>query len=216
MRLGQDATAEVMRKLETGEAGVSLTDEEGLDRVAEAFAGVIDAKSPYTARHSVGVAGYAVAAGERLGLGPVALRSLRRAGLLHDIGKLGVSNLILDKAGPLTDAEFAEVRRHPLYTEQILKRIPPFADIAVAAAGHHERIDGRGYHRGIRADLLPLEARILAVADVYEALTADRPYRGPMAREDALRVLWMQAGTAVAGDCVAALQEATADDLLTP
>lgn len=209
MRMAEDATAEVMRELEPREAGVSLTDDDGLDRVAEAFAGVIDAKSPYTARHSVGVAAYAVATGERLGLDPVRLRSLRRAGLLHDIGKLGVSNLILDKAGPLTDAEFAEVRRHPLYTEQILMRISPFADIAVAAAGHHERLDGRGYHRGIRSDLLPLEARILAVADVYEALTADRPYRGPMPREDALRILWKDAGTAFAGDCVAALRDAT-------
>ncbi len=216
MRMAEDATAEVMRELEPGEAGVALTDEDGLDRVAEAFAGVIDAKSPFTARHSVGVAGYAVAAGERMGLDPVRLRSLRRAGLLHDIGKLGVSNLILDKPGALTDAEFAEVRRHPLYTEQILARITPFAGIAVAAAGHHERIDGRGYHRGIRADLLPLEARILAVADVYEALTADRPYRDPMPPEDAMRVLWKGSGTAFAGDCVAALRDAAQEGHLEP
>ncbi len=209
MRMAEDATAEVMREMEPHEAGIALTDDDGLDRVAEAFAGVIDAKSPYTARHSVGVATYAVGVGERFGFDPVRLRSLRRAGLLHDIGKLGVSNLILDKPDKLTDAEFAEVRRHPLYTEQILTRISPFADIAVAAAGHHERIDGRGYHRGIRADLLPLEARILAVADVYEALTADRPYRGPLPRDTALEILWKGAGSAFGPDCVAALRDAT-------
>ena len=209
MRMAQDATAEVMLALEPREAGLSLTDDDGLDRVAEAFAGVIDAKSPYTARHSVGVATYAVAIGERMDFDPLRLRALHRAGLLHDIGKLGVSNLILDKAGTLTDAEFAEVRRHPLYTEQILSRITPFADLAVSAAGHHERIDGRGYHRGIRADLLPLEARILAVADVYEALTADRPYRAPMQRAAALAIMWKDSGTAFAPDCVAALRDVT-------
>jgi HD-GYP domain-containing protein (c-di-GMP phosphodiesterase class II) len=150
-----------------------------------------------------------VAIGEHMGFDPVRLRALRRAGLLHDIGKLGVSNLILDKAARLTDAEFAEVRRHPLYTEQILSRITPFADLAVSAAGHHERIDGRGYHRGIRSDLLPLEARILAVADVYEALTADRPYRASMPRDAALAIMWKDSGTAFAPDCVAALREVT-------
>ena len=158
----------------------------------------------------MGVAGYAVAIGDRMDFDPVRLRSLRRAGLLHDIGKLGVSNLILDKPGRLTDAEVAEVRRHPLYTEQILTRVAPFADIAATAAAHHERLDGGGYHRGIRAELLPLEARILAVADVYEALTADRPYRAAMPREEALRALWRDAGSAFAPDCVAALEEATA------
>ena len=209
MRMAQDATTEVMLDLEPREAGLSLTDDDGLDRVAEAFAGVIDAKSPYTARHSMGVATYSVAIGEHMGFDPVRLRALRRAGLLHDIGKLGVSNLILDKAAKLTDAEFAEVRRHPLYTEQILSRITPFADLAVSAAGHHERIDGRGYHRGIRSDLLPLEARILAVADVYEALTADRPYRASMPRDAALAIMWKDSGTAFAPDCVAALREVT-------
>ena len=85
-----------------------------------------------------------------------------------------------------------------------------FADIAEAAASHHERIDGRGYHRGIGGDLLA-EARILAVADVYEALTADRPYRGPMPRETALGILWKDAGTAFDPECVAALQAASAE-----
>jgi HD-GYP domain-containing protein (c-di-GMP phosphodiesterase class II) len=207
-RMADDAALEVLGDLEPSE-GVAMTDDAGLDRVAEAFASVIDAKSPYTARHSVGVATYAAAIGDGLGFDPPRLRSLRRAALLHDIGKLGVSNLILDKPGALTGEEVAEVRRHPLYTEQILSRITAFADIAEAAAAHHERLDGRGYHRGVGSDRLTLEARILAVADVYEALTADRPYRRPLDREVALGILWKDAGAAFDPLCVAALRDAS-------
>lgn len=205
-RVADDEAAAVLAALEP-EGGVALADEEGLDRVAEAFADVIDAKSPFTARHSRGVALFAVLAGERLGLDETGLRALRRAGLLHDVGKLGVSNTILDKPGKLTEAEMDEVRRHPRYTAEILSRVPAFAPIAAAAAAHHERLDGRGYHLGLPAERLSREARILAVADVYEALTADRPYRGPMAPHEALEILWRDAGTAFDRDCVGALRD---------
>ena len=205
MRIVDDTAAEVLRDLEPV-GGIAFADEEGLDRVAEAFARVIDAKSPCTARHSEGVAAYAVAIGEEVGFDPIRLRSLRRAGLLHDIGKLGVSNRILDKADKLTDAEYAEVKLHPLYTEQILGRISAFSDIAVAAAAHHERLDGRGYHRGVGADQLSAEARILAVADVFEALTADRPYRGRLDPDVAFEVLWKGAGAAFDPTYIAALR----------
>lgn len=186
---------------------VRLAGEEDLDRVAEAFARVIDAKSPYTATHSAGVARFAVAIGERLGFDPLALRDLRRAGLLHDVGKLGVSNAILDKPGRLTDEELAQVRLHPAYSEQILLRIKAFSAWAVDAAAHHERLDGRGYHRGVDGSSLSPAARTLAVADVFEALTADRPYREAMSRDDALALMRRDVGTAFCPRAFAALED---------
>jgi putative nucleotidyltransferase with HDIG domain len=154
-----------------------LADEDGLDRIARAFAGIVDAKTPYTARHSEGVAEIATALGAALGFDSARQRRLTRAGLLHDIGKLGVSNRILDKPGKLDDAEWEAMRRHPVWTLEILQRIPAFADLADVAANHHEKLDGSGYARGLSAPDLTLEARILVVADIAEALTAARPYR---------------------------------------
>ena len=193
-----------------------LADAAALDRVAEAFADVIDAKSPFTARHSRDVARYAVAIGYGLGLAEGEVRVLRRAGLLHDIGKLGVSNAILDKPGRLTDAEFAEVRRHPLYTEHILGQVSAFEDIAPIAAAHHERLDGRGYHRGRAAEDLTVAMRTLTCADVYDALTARRPYRDPMDPDDALALMWRDAGTAFCPVALDALRRAVAEGRAEP
>lgn len=159
---------------------VVLCDETRLDIVAEAFAKVIDAKSPYTARHSQNVAFLAVRTGRELGMSRRDLRTLRRAALLHDIGKLGVSNTILDKPAALDPVEFEVMRRHTTHTFDILKRVSRFRQFAATAAAHHERLDGSGYHLGLRAAELGTAARILAVADVCEALSADRPYRRGM------------------------------------
>jgi HD-GYP domain-containing protein (c-di-GMP phosphodiesterase class II) len=168
---------------------VLRADDARLDRIAEAFARVIDAKSPYTARHSERVAEVAVGIAGVLRLGGDGLRDLRRAGLLHDVGKLAISNLILDKPGRLTEEEFALVRRHPAYSLAILERAPCFAEIAQVAANHHERIDGSGYPRGLAGAQLDLPMRVLAVADVYEALTAERPYREALPAERALAIV---------------------------
>src|SRR4051794_17862631 len=180
---------------------VLAIDEPRLDRIAEAFAGVIDAKSPYTARHSGRVAELAVGTAAVLGFGAVGLRDLRRAALLHDIGKLASSNRILDKPGKLPEEEFAKVREHPLYSLRILERAPCFGAIAWTAAAHHERLDGGGYPFGLGAEKLTTPMRVLAVADVYEALTAERPYREALGHETAMDILGRDAldGDAVAG-----------------
>ena len=187
------------------EEEVRMVDDATLDLIAEAFARVIDAKSPYTYRHSEGVAAVAVEIGRAMDLETEELRDLRRAGLLHDIGKLGVSNMILDKPERLTDQETAQVRLHPAYTHQILGRVAAFAGIVEAASAHHERLDGRGYHLGLGADQLSAMARALAVADVYEALTADRPYRAGLPRDEVIGILRRQSGTALCPEGVEAL-----------
>jgi putative nucleotidyltransferase with HDIG domain len=166
-----------------------LADDDGLDRIAHAFAGIVDAKTPYTARHSEGVAEIAVALSAALGFDALDQRRIRRAGLLHDIGKLGVSNRILDKPGKLDADEWAAVRRHPTWTLEILQRIPAFADLAEVAANHHEKLDGSGYGRGLTGAALTFPARILVVADIAEALTADRPYRAPLPLDKVLAIM---------------------------
>jgi putative nucleotidyltransferase with HDIG domain len=186
---------------------IQTADSERLDRVAEAFALIIDAKSPYTGSHSVGVARIAVAVADVLGYGPRALRDLRRAALLHDIGKLGVSNLILDKPGKLTDEEWVHMRRHPELTVRILQRVGAFRGLAATAGAHHERLDGRGYHLGLRGEQLNRDARILVVADVCEALTADRPYRQAMEPDQVRAIMRRDAGLAFCPEALGALEE---------
>ena len=183
---------------------VLVGDDERVDRVAEAFAGLIDAKSPSTAGHSHRVAALVVSAARQMG--QPAGRDVERAALLHDIGKLSLSSRLLDKPGRLTEPEWAAVRAHPLHTERLLSRVAPLRKVASIAAAHHERLDGSGYPHGLSGDDLELPARLLAVADVYEALTAARPYRAPLRPAAASAHL---RGEARAGrldeDCVEAL-----------
>ncbi|HWH93972.1 MAG TPA: HD domain-containing phosphohydrolase [Baekduia sp.] len=188
-------------------ARVLIADDERIDRICEAFAGVIDAKSPFTARHSEGVAEIAVGLAQAMGLPDHEARRLHRGGLLHDIGKLGVSSAILDKPGRLDDAEWAAVRRHPRWSMQILQRIPAFLDLAHMAAAHHERLDGSGYFRGLRGEHLDRPARILAVADVAEALSSERPYRAGLDADAVLGLMRREAGTRLDADAYAALEQ---------
>jgi HD-GYP domain-containing protein (c-di-GMP phosphodiesterase class II) len=184
---------------------VRLADEARLDDIARAFARVIDAKSPFTYLHSERVAELAVTIGRHLHFSDVQLRDLRRAGLLHDIGKLGVSTLILDKPDRLTERERAEIRVHPAYTQRILERVGAFSAIVTVASAHHERLDGKGYHLGLTGERLSPMSRALAVADVYEATTADRPYRKGLPRHEAIAILRGLAGTALCPTSVEAL-----------
>ena len=158
-------------------------------RCSRAFADIIDAKSPYTSRHSTRVADIARGVAAVAGLNPTDQDRLFRAGLLHDIRKLGVSSRILDKPAALTPDERRAVERHPLHTWEILSHVSAFAELGPVASAHHEKLDGSGYPWGLAREQLDFPSRILAVADVYEALTADRPYRAGMSREEALEII---------------------------
>ena len=186
---------------------VLLADDAQLNLVAEAFASVIDAKSPYTARHSEGVADIAVALSAALEVAPEERATLRRAALLHDIGKLGVSSRILDKPGPLTEAEREVVRRHPGWSREILTRVTAFDELARIAGSHHERLDGSGYPSALTAKDLDLPSRILAVADVAEALTADRPYRQALSPDEVIHTIRGEAGRTLHAEACVALED---------
>jgi len=189
---------------EPAERAIEATDA-GLDQVATAFAWVIDAKSSFTFEHSERVSMHALAAAERIGFTPVQLTRLRRAALLHDIGKLAVPNAILDKAGKLTDAEWRVVKQHPAHTLHVLQQAPVFRELAEDAANHHERLDGRGYFRGLNAADLTPTARLLAVADVTDALMSARPYRAAMPVERVIAQLHEGRATQFCPDCVDAM-----------
>ena len=178
-------------------AHVRSVDEQGIDDIAQAFADIIDAKSPFTYRHSSQVAAFACAIGVELGFDDATLTRTRRAGLLHDIGKVGVSNRILDKNGPLDSTERAAIEQHPLHTWEILRRVSAFSGFARQASTHHEKLDGTGYPWRLEGDDLDAPSRALVVADIYEALTASRPYRGSMSVEEALSILDILKGTKI-------------------
>ncbi|MEO6435702.1 MAG: HD domain-containing phosphohydrolase [Tepidisphaeraceae bacterium] len=191
-------------------------DEARLDRTASAFAKVIDAKSPWTYCHSEGVAEVACGIAKVMGLMPAQVREIRRAGLLHDIGKLGISNLILDKPSKLNPEEMAQVRKHPAYTRSILDKVGAFRSFADLAAAHHERLDGKGYHRGIDAGGLSTAARILCVADMYEALAAKRPYRQDLTHGEVFGILNKNKRTGLCPQVLAALTTFLDQSGITP
>lgn len=160
-----------------------------LEVLAWVFAEVVDRRSPYTQAHSRAVGECAYVVGKCLSLGEPTCRELRVAGLLHDLGKLGVPEDILDKNGSLTDEEMCIIKRHPYLTYHLLDGIPGFCRIKKWASFHHERMDGQGYPFRLDSSALPLEARIVAVCDVFSALYEDRPYRPGLSREEVQRII---------------------------
>ncbi|MFZ3129334.1 MAG: HD domain-containing phosphohydrolase [Rhodoferax sp.] len=191
-------------------AHVVPLDEDYLDDIATAFGQVVDSKSPYTSGHSARVALYTDLIAEALGLDPQRRRWLKRGALLHDVGKLGVSNSVLDKAGKLDAAEWEAVRDHARLTESILSRIQAFSELAKIAGAHHERLDGGGYPRGLKAEDIHLETRIITTADIFDAITAERPYRGAVPIPQTLEMMAKTVGTALDPRCFEALRAAMA------
>lgn len=185
-----------------------IANEDTLDKICLAFAEVIDAKSPFTYRHSNGVADAAVSIARGMCLSPEDVTFIRRASLLHDLGKLGVSNTILEKPAKLTSEEFAVVKKHPYYSYEILRRIRGFESLSEVAGAHHERLDGSGYFRRWTGEQLSLPARVIAVADVYDALVAKRPYREAMPVDVALNIIRKDTPHALDPNCFEALASA--------
>jgi HD-GYP domain-containing protein (c-di-GMP phosphodiesterase class II) len=176
-----------------------------LDEIALAYADGVDLKSPWLHGHSSGVANLAATTAAALGRPDDEIARIRRAGLLHDIGRAGISTQVWDKPGPLTSAQWEQVRLHPYHTDRILNRCPALAPLAGLASMHHERLDGSGYFRAAPAGTQDLAARLLATADVYHALTEDRPHRPAFRPDEAARQLEAQA---LDGEAVRAVIEA--------
>jgi len=160
--------------------------EEGL---IQAFVSTTEAKDIYTRGHSEHVAIYSKIIAQKLGLDREQQEMIYNAGLLHDIGKIGIPDMILLKPGKLTPFEYEIMKYHPLISYEIVKNVPKFKDIAMCIRHHHEKIDGSGYPDGIKGDELELGARILAIADIFDALTTDRPYRKALSPEEAIEIL---------------------------
>jgi HD-GYP domain-containing protein (c-di-GMP phosphodiesterase class II) len=159
----------------------------GLDGMAHAFADFTDLKSPYTTGHSSGVAELAEGGARNANLAEPEVTAIRRAALLHDLGRVAVPNGIWEAPRSLTTPEWERVRLHAYHTDRILSQAPLLQPLAVLASSHHERIDGSGYHRGSVAAHLSMPARVLAAADAYQAMTQERPHRSARTPDDAAR-----------------------------
>ena len=190
--LGSPTLSEQVFGEKAGASEIAV-DDDYLDAVAAAFGEVVDSKSPFTAGHSGRVALYTDLVAAELGVSAERRRWLYRGALLHDVGKLDA-------------AEWDAVKKHAAYTEEILSRIPQFKELAVVAAAHHERLDGNGYPRGLTAEHIALETRIITTADIFDAITAVRPYRGATPIDKALAIMAETVGTALDPACFTALK----------
>jgi polar amino acid transport system substrate-binding protein len=165
------------------------------EETIRAFIKTVDAKSPYTTGHSERVAQFAVMIGEEMGLPPDEIEDLRMAALIHDIGKLWMPEDTLNNPDSLTDDEWEVIRIHPLRSEEFIANVREFQRCRAAVRHHQEHFDGSGYPDGLHGRQIPMHARILAVADVYEAMTAARPHRRMLSTDEALAEIRRHAGT---------------------
>jgi putative two-component system response regulator len=181
---------QLLARVKTALRTKALIDElEQAENVLVSLANALDAKDSYTRGHADRVSRFAEALGASAGIGPAGCRDLRRAGLLHDIGKIGIPLTYLQKPGRLTTEEYELVKQHPRIGHDICQPLRTMASILPLILSHHERLDGRGYPEGLSGDAVTLPMRCLTIADVYDALTSDRPYRRAMTRDGALRVM---------------------------
>ncbi|WP_281888409.1 HD-GYP domain-containing protein [Paenibacillus sp. YYML68] len=176
----------VWKHTATGLKDQALANQKLIIGIVEALNKALEAKDPYTLGHSERVSQYAFQLADRLGMSPVECEKARLAALFHDIGKIGIPDSILLKQGALTAEEFKEIKKHPIYSFNILKPVDPFGDILLGVLHHHENWDGSGYPEGIREEQIPLIASIIHVVDAYDAMTTKRSYRGSMSSEAAL------------------------------
>jgi putative two-component system response regulator len=171
------------------------TDElENAETVLFSLALSIEAKDPYTKGHCDRLSSYSEALGRRLGLPQEECVALRRAGVVHDVGKIGVPEHVLLKSGALNDEEWKIMKQHPIMGERICSPLKSFRLVLPIIRHHHEKLDGSGYPDGLRGDNIPLTARVLQITDIYDALVTDRPYRASLSHVEALRTMYEEAG----------------------
>jgi HD-GYP domain-containing protein (c-di-GMP phosphodiesterase class II) len=182
----------------------------------KALAAAIDGKDPYTRGHSERVARFSLAIGESLGLPDDEMEKLRISALLHDVGKIAIEDNILKKPAALTEEEFEIMKQHPQKGFKIMSQIPAMKDFLPGMYMHHEMMDGRGYPQGLKGDEIPMQARIVSVADTFDAMTTDRPYQKGMSLTDALERIKTFVGTRYDGRVVDALVEACESGQITP
>jgi HD-GYP domain-containing protein (c-di-GMP phosphodiesterase class II) len=161
----------------------------------ESLANALDARDHYTAGHSTRVSEYSCAIATAMQMGPSALDEVRIGAMLHDIGKIGIADAVLQKPGKLTKEEFEIIKKHPLIGRDILKEVHGFRPYLPMVELHHENHDGTGYPWGLKGDDIPITASIVHVADAYDAMTTDRPYRSGMPHERAVQILVQCSGT---------------------
>jgi putative nucleotidyltransferase with HDIG domain len=169
--------------------------EENYESLWQVMFSALDLRDGITGGHSARVADLAVQLGQRLGMSGDEMEHLKWAALLHDVGKLGVSDDILTKPGPLSVTEWEQMRRHPAYGHSIVSQDGFLSQVAEIVYCHHERFDGKGYPRGLAGDEIPLGARVFAVADAYDAMTSDRPYRPALSHSQAIEEIERNAGS---------------------
>ena len=181
---------ELSARIRVGERIVGLQTSE---TIIYTFAQAVDGKSPFTSGHSERVMKHALAFGERIGVSDMEMDLLRRGSRLHDIGKIGVPDAILNKPGPLTPEEYATIKEHPIQGVRMVERLASVGDVIPLIRWHHERLDGKGYPDGLGGDRIPKLVRVLSIADVYDALSSDRPYRAGLPHERCVEILRKEA-----------------------